>query len=135
MSRKPTLSRQRMTSFRAGFTLVEMLIVVTIVGLLASVVIPTLSSTSGAVALEATAASSRASVPTSSRHLRPSWHSTMLVQVRAQRNGPPIGVEMHAPGASPSAGVSLQSGTSFATPIASDSSTHSFVIEMPRSMP
>ncbi|MFM9963513.1 MAG: Tfp pilus assembly protein FimT/FimU [Planctomycetaceae bacterium] len=40
---------------RSGFTLVEMLIVVTIVGLLASVVIPTLSSSSGAVSLEAMA--------------------------------------------------------------------------------
>ncbi len=40
---------------RTGFTLVEMLIVVTIVGILASVIVPTLSSASGAVALEATA--------------------------------------------------------------------------------
>lgn len=47
-------NRRRQTSC-AGFTLVEMLIVVTIVGLLASVVIPTLSSTSGAVSLEAMA--------------------------------------------------------------------------------
>ncbi len=39
----------------AGFTLVEMLIVVTIVGILASVIVPTLSSTSGAVTLEAMA--------------------------------------------------------------------------------
>ena len=39
----------------SGFTLVEMLIVVTIVGILASVVIPTLNSTSGAVSLEALA--------------------------------------------------------------------------------
>ena len=43
------------STFRDGFTQVEMLIVVTIVGLLASVVIPTLSSTSGAVSLEAMA--------------------------------------------------------------------------------
>lgn len=47
-------NRRRQTSC-AGFTLVEMLIVVTIVGILASVVIPTLSSTSGAVSLEAMA--------------------------------------------------------------------------------
>lgn len=38
-----------------GYTLVEMLIVITIVGLMASVVLPTLSSTSGAVSLEAMA--------------------------------------------------------------------------------
>ncbi len=40
---------------RSGFTLVEMLIVVTIVGILASVIVPRLSSTSGAVTLEAMA--------------------------------------------------------------------------------
>ena len=45
-----------------GFTLVEMLIVVTIVGLMASVVIPTLSSTSGAVSLEAMARSLAADI-------------------------------------------------------------------------
>ncbi len=43
------------SAFSRGYTLVEMLIVVTIVGLMASVVVPTLSSTSGAVALEAMA--------------------------------------------------------------------------------
>lgn len=53
MSRKPSAYCPLPSVLRAGFTLVEMLIVVTIVGLLASVVIPTLSSTSGAVSLEA----------------------------------------------------------------------------------
>ncbi len=47
---------------RAGFTLVEMLIVVTIVGILASVIVPTLSSTSGAVVLEAMARSMAADI-------------------------------------------------------------------------
>ena len=42
-------------AIRSGYTLVEMLIVVTIVGLMASVILPTLSSTSGAVSLEAMA--------------------------------------------------------------------------------
>ncbi len=50
------------SAFRQGFTLVEMLIVVTIVGILASVVIPSLSSASGAVALEATARSLAADI-------------------------------------------------------------------------
>ena len=45
----------RHSPFPTGFTLVEMLIVVTIVGLMASMVLPTLSSTSGAVSLEAMA--------------------------------------------------------------------------------
>ena len=49
-------SEQRLRSaFRHGFTLVEILIVVTIVGLMATVILPTLSSTSGAVSLEAMA--------------------------------------------------------------------------------
>ena len=43
------------SAFRCGYTLVEMLIVVTIVGLMASVILPTMSSTSGAVSLEAMA--------------------------------------------------------------------------------
>ena len=43
------------SAFRTGYTLVEMLIVVTIVGLMASVVLPTLNSASGAVSLEAMA--------------------------------------------------------------------------------
>ena len=47
---------------RSGFTLVEMLIVVTIVGILASVIVPTLSSTSGAVSLEAMARSLAADI-------------------------------------------------------------------------
>ncbi|TXT33352.1 MAG: hypothetical protein FD138_1909, partial [Planctomycetota bacterium] len=51
MSRNPS----RSVANRNGYTLVEMLIVVTIVGLMASVVLPTLSSTSGAVSLEAMA--------------------------------------------------------------------------------
>ncbi len=43
------------THHSSGYTLVEMLIVVTIVGLMASVVLPTLNSASGAVSLEAMA--------------------------------------------------------------------------------
>ena len=50
-----TRSAHGVCGLRSGFTLVEMLIVVTIVGILASVIVPTLSSTSGAVALEAMA--------------------------------------------------------------------------------
>lgn len=48
MNRKPS-------AFRRGYTLVEMLIVVTIVGLIASVIVPTMNSASGAVSLEAMA--------------------------------------------------------------------------------
>lgn len=48
MSRKPS-------AFRRGYTLVEMLIVVTIVGLMASVILPAMNSASGAVSLEAMA--------------------------------------------------------------------------------
>lgn len=43
------------TRHSSGYTLVEMLIVVTIVGLMASVVLPTMNSASGAVSLEAMA--------------------------------------------------------------------------------
>ena len=60
LNRKSKIKNQK--SFRSGFTLVEMLIVVTIVGILASVVVPTLSSTSGAVSLEAMARSLAADI-------------------------------------------------------------------------
>lgn len=57
MSHKETEDRcsTHSADARAGFTLVEVLIVVTIVAILATVIVPTLSSTSGAVALEAMA--------------------------------------------------------------------------------
>lgn len=55
MNRKPAACCRLPNALRRGYTLVEVLIVVTIVGLMASVVVPTLSSTSGAVALEAMA--------------------------------------------------------------------------------
>ncbi len=48
-------NRAKHSAFRPGYTLVEMLIVVTIVGLMASVVLPTMNSASGAVSLEAMA--------------------------------------------------------------------------------
>ena len=55
MSRKPTADSLLPAAFRLGFTLVELLIVVTIVGLMATVILPTLNSASGAVSLEAMA--------------------------------------------------------------------------------
>jgi general secretion pathway protein H len=50
-------SDRRSQNARGAFTLIELLIVVTIVGLMASVVIPAMSTTSGAVSLEAVARS------------------------------------------------------------------------------
>ncbi|MCX7421009.1 MAG: prepilin-type N-terminal cleavage/methylation domain-containing protein [Planctomycetia bacterium] len=44
-----------MTRLRSGFTLVEMLIVVTVLGILASVILPSMNSTSSVIGLEAAA--------------------------------------------------------------------------------
>ena len=66
------------TPHSSGYTLVEMLIVVTIVGLMASVILPTLNSASGSVSLEAMARSLAADIRIA-RHSAVQYNSNYAV--------------------------------------------------------
>lgn len=107
MSRNPSSSATN----RSGYTLVEMLIVVTIVGLMASVVLPTLSSTSGAVSLEAMARTLAADLRVA-RQSAVQYNSTYAVTFNLADNSYNVGPSS---GGGPSVVNALSHGTSGTT--------------------
>ncbi len=79
-------SRSRSRSrTRCGFTLVEMLIVVTILGILASVILPSMNSTSSVIGLEAAARTLAADLRIT-RHSAVQYNSSYQVQIDLTAN-------------------------------------------------
>lgn len=90
MSRKPS-------AFRYGYTLIEMLIVVTIVGLLASTILPTMNSASGAVSLEAMARTLAADLRLA-RHSAVQYNANYSVAWNLSDNSYTVAASTGAPG-------------------------------------